>query len=226
MFYFWHLVCTVWHLLDDFILFHFIRVNFFSCYLEVFLPLLSLSPPSFPCYSQGLGQFHSVFPLQALSPCRNSISLPWGMQFFLSACLTDPSELNISEDDLNKYLSSNHSFSWQTGSMLKHILLFCCFHQSVVWLESKLWLLKLWFASSKAREKYKWIPLYGHLWQYVILNRPKWESVFLQQHFPQTRKIYLIFIQRPILSSHIIHFQTTVSHTSFSAYLASCKAMW
>lgn len=43
-----------------FISFH--RCYLFNCYLYVFLPLLSLSPPSFPCYSQGLQKFHPDFP--------------------------------------------------------------------------------------------------------------------------------------------------------------------
>lgn len=64
--------------------------------------------------------------------CRNSVSALWGTQFSLSSCLTDPAELNISQADLNQYLPPNCSFSWQTWSMLKHILLFssyssfCC----------------------------------------------------------------------------------------------------
>lgn len=64
--------------------------------------------------------------------CRNSVSAPWGTQFCLSPSLTDPAELNISEADPNQYLPPDRSFSWQTWSILKRILLFssylsfCC----------------------------------------------------------------------------------------------------
>lgn len=64
--------------------------------------------------------------------CRNFVSAPWGMQFSLSACLTDPAELTVSEAYFNQYLPPNSSFSWQTWNMLKHVLLhssyssFCC----------------------------------------------------------------------------------------------------